>query len=484
MEAIYASCHKLRQAIREKKVSVKEVVKSHFDRIKQVEQKVKAFVTLLESDALRQADEIDKKIAKGEVVGALAGIPIAIKDNICAKGVRTTCSSKILEEFVAPYDAFVINRLRQADAIIIGKTNLDEFAMGSSTENSAFFTTHNPWDLDRVPGGSSGGSAAAVAAGEVCIALGSDTGGSIRQPASLCGIVGYKPTYGIVSRYGLVAFASSLDQIGPMTRCVEDAALLAGVIAGKDENDSTSVAHKIDFSLNGAKINGLKIGVPKEYFGEGLDSEVRKAIEASLKTFQKLGAELVDVSLKISEYGIATYYMVAPSEASSNLARYDGVHYGFRDNATDDIISMMSKTRENGFGAEVKRRIMLGTFALSSGYYDAYYLRALKVRRLIKEDFDKAFEKADVIVGPTSPIPAFKIGDKVSDPMAMYLCDIFTVSTNLAGLPAISIPCSFTKSGLPVGLQIHGRAFDDAKILQVANAFEKEAGLVDKHPKL
>ncbi|MEW6027343.1 MAG: Asp-tRNA(Asn)/Glu-tRNA(Gln) amidotransferase subunit GatA, partial [Planctomycetota bacterium] len=457
----------IRNLIATKKSSALEVVTDLFQHIEQTEPKIKAFLTLTKDSALEQAKKVDEKIKRGGKLGRLAGIPIAIKDNICTDGVKTTCGSKILENFVPPYDAFVIRRIKEEDGIIIGKTNLDEFAMGSSCENSAFFPTHNPHDLVRVSGGSSGGSAAAIASNMAFLAFGSDTGGSIRQPASYCGIVGLKPTYGLVSRYGLVAFASSLDQIGPMARNVSDAALLLQVIAGYDKQDSTSVNVPTPDYLKEIEkdINGLKVGIPNEFFAEGVEKDIKDAV---LKRIKGLGAEMVDISLPNTEYGIATYYIIAPSEASSNLARYDGSIYGYRAEGFKGLKEMLSKTRSEGFGREVKRRIMLGTFALSSGYYDAYYLRALKVRQLIKQDFDLAFEKVDVIVGPTSPIAPFKIGENINDPLKMYLSDVLTVTANLAGIPGISIPCGKGKNNLPIGLQILGKPFDEAAILRVA----------------
>jgi aspartyl-tRNA(Asn)/glutamyl-tRNA(Gln) amidotransferase subunit A len=476
----------LREEIVSKKVRAVDAVERSLKRIDAVDARVKAFLSVSREAALAQARRVDEKVARGEPVGALAGVPIAVKDNICTTDARTTCGSKILENYLPPYDATVVRKLREADAVIVGKTNLDEFAMGSSTENSAFFTTRNPWNLELVPGGSSGGSAAAVAAGMAPLALGSDTGGSIRQPAALTGTVGYKPTYGRVSRYGLVAYGSSLDQIGPFARTVREAALLAQVISGHDAKDSTSVAEAAPDLLSKLErdAKGLRLGVPKEYFGAGLDPEVGASVEAAIAKLVAKGASRVEVSLPLTEFGIAAYYIVAPCEASSNLARYDGVHYGYRAKGYDDLVSLFSKSRKEGFGAEVTRRIILGTFALSSGYYDAYYNRALKVRRKIQEDFNRAFETCDVIVGPTSPTPAFPVGAKASDPLAMYLCDVYTVSTNLAGLPGISIPCGLTKSGLPIGLQVQGRAFDDAGVLRAARVFERELALSLPWPKL
>ncbi len=438
--------------------------------IRERDPKVKAFLHVNEQEALAKAREVDDKRKKGRPLGKLAGVPVAIKDVLCTKGQPTTCGSKILENFVPPYDAHVITRLKEADAVLIGKTNMDEFAMGSSTENSAFQVTRNPWDLERIPGGSSGGSAAAVAACEAPLSIGSDTGGSIRQPASLCGIVGLKPTYGRVSRFGLVAFASSLDQIGPFAHDVRDSALLMEVIAGHDDRDSTSVdrpAPEYTLSLD-QLVKPLTIGVAKEYFGEGLDPEVEKSVREALEVYRKLGATIKEVSLPSSPQAVAVYYVVATAEASSNLARYDGVHYGHRAKEFDSMIHMYSKTRGEGFGKEVKRRIMLGTYALSSGYYDAYYLKALKVRRLIKQDFDRAFAECDVVMGPTSPTPAFKAGEKTDNPLAMYLSDIYTISCNLAGIAGISIPCGFTKAGLPIGLQILAAPFEEEKLLRIA----------------
>jgi aspartyl-tRNA(Asn)/glutamyl-tRNA(Gln) amidotransferase subunit A len=476
----------IRQDILSKKVSATEVAGRFLGRIEAIDPRVRAFLSVGRPAALAQARRVDEKIARGERVGSLAGLPVAVKDNLCTTDAPTTCGSKILESYCPPYDATVVRRLREEDAVIVGKTNLDEFAMGSSTENSAFFTTRNPWNLACVPGGSSGGSAAAVAAGMAPLALGSDTGGSIRQPAALTGTVGFKPTYGRVSRYGLVAYGSSLDQVGPITRSVRDAALLAGVLSGRDPLDSTSVDHPVpDFvSLLEREAQGLRLGVPREYFGAGLDPEVRASVEAAIARLEARGARRVELSLPLTEYGIAAYYIVAPCEASSNLARYDAVRYGNRAQECGDILSLISKSRREGFGAEVTRRIILGTFALSSGYYDAYYNRALKARRRIKEDFDRAFAQCDVIVGPTSPTPAFPIGAKADDPLAMYLCDVYTVSTNLAGLPGISIPCGLTKSGLPIGLQVQGRALDDLTVLQAARAFERELDLSLPWPSL
>ncbi|WP_208342297.1 Asp-tRNA(Asn)/Glu-tRNA(Gln) amidotransferase subunit GatA, partial [Aetokthonos hydrillicola] len=428
--------------------------------------------------ALEQAQAVAAKIAKGEELGILAGIPIGIKDNLCTKGIRTTCASRILENFVPPYESTVTQKLADAGAVMVGKTNLDEFAMGGSTENSAYQPTANPWDLSRVPGGSSGGSAAAVAANECVVAVGSDTGGSIRQPASFCGIVGMKPTYGLVSRYGLVAFASSLDQIGPFSRTVEDAAILLSAIAGYDPKDSTSLKVDIpDYTTTlkpDLKPRGkLRIGVIKETFGEGLDSAVEQAVTKALNQLQNLGAEIHVISTPRFRDGLSSYYIIAPSEASANLARYDGVKYGYRAPEADNLLSMYARTRAQGFGAEVKRRIMIGTYALSAGYYDAYYLKAQKVRTLIKQDFENAFEEVDILVCPTAPTTAFKAGEKITDPLSMYLIDLLTIPVNLAGLPAISIPCGFDNNGLPIGLQLIGKVLREDLLFQVAYAYEQ-----------
>lgn len=474
MEIWKKSLKELSELIKSKELKPSEVVEAFIERKNQVEDKVKAYVTVTDEIAIEDAKKKDEEIFKLEDIPVLFGLPIAIKDNISTKGIKTTCSSRMLENFVPVYDATVVEKLKQNGYIITGKTNLDEFAMGSSTENSAFFTTRNPWSLDRVPGGSSGGSAAAVAAGMVPASLGSDTGGSIRQPAAFCGVVGLKPTYGRVSRYGLVAFASSLDQIGPITRTVEDAALLMNIIAGKDKRDSTSkdiqVPNYLDFL--GKDIKGLKIGIPKEFFPSDLDSDIKQIIMDNAKKLQQEGAILEEISLPYTQYAIETYYIIAPSEASSNLARFDGVRYGYRASTYTDLEEMYSKTRDEGFGPEVKRRIMIGTYVLSSGYYDAYYLKAQKVRTLIYQDFMRAFEKVDVILTPTTPDVAFKVGEKSSDPIQMYLSDIFTVSINLATVPAISVPCGF-KDGLPVGLQIIGKPFDEGTIIKVADRVEK-----------
>lgn len=473
------TAHKLVELIKKGELKPTEAIASVFSRIAEMEPKIKAYITLCEDSAMSSAKKLEEKIARKEPLGALAGVPFAVKDNICTAGIKTTCASKILENYIPPYNAAMVEKILAEDAIIIGKTNMDEFAMGSSCENSAFFPTRNPRDLQRIPGGSSGGSAAAIAADCAVLSVGSDTGGSIRQPAALCGVVGMKPTYGLVSRYGLVAFASSLDQIGPITKDVTDTALLLKVIAGHDNRDSTSAPIAIPDYTAGLKkgVKGLRIGLPKEYFGEGIDKEVSESVMKAVKALASLGAEVMDVTLPHTEYGIPTYYILAPAEASSNLARYDGVRYGYRNKEAEGLSQMYAQTRDEGFGKEVKRRIILGTFVLSSGYYDAYYLKALKVRRLIKQDFDNAFMKVDLIASPTSPVPAFKLGERTEDPLSMYMSDVLTVCCNLAGLPGISIPCGFTKSKLPVGLQLIGRPFEEERILQAAYAYEQnEAG--------
>lgn len=482
MEFYKLTIHELREKLKKREISANELTLEFLKRIEQVDKDVHSFITITKDDSLKQAEDADKKMNAGEDL-PLLGIPLAIKDLICTKGVRTTCGSKILSNYIPPYDATVIKKLKESGAILLGKLNMDEFAMGSSTETSHFGVTKNPWNLEAIPGGSSGGSAAAVAADECAGSLGSDTGGSIRQPAAMCGITGLKPTYGRVSRFGLVAFASSLDQIGPMTKDVADTAILMNVISGRDSLDSTSADVPVpDFTkslINDVK--GLKIGIPKEYFVEGMDEEVEKSVRDAIELFKKLGAEIKEISLPHTDYAISTYYVIAPAEASSNLARYDGVKYGYRTNTSKNLIGMYKKTREEGFGAEVKRRIMLGTYALSSGYYDAYYLKAQKVRTLIKRDFDEAFKICDCLVTPTAPTPAFKIGEKFDDPIQMYLSDIFTISINLAGVPAISIPCGFGK-GLPIGLQIIGRHFDEEAIIRAAYTFEQNTDYHKKKP--
>ncbi len=466
--------HEAHRLLKTKQLSSVELTKACLERIRRVEPKVHALVTTTDELALKQAQKADELIAAGDA-NPLTGIPVLIKDNICTKGIPTTCSSKMLEKFVPPYDATVVERLNNCGAVVLGKTNMDEFAMGSSTENSALFATHNPWDLSRVPGGSSGGSAAAVAAGETIYALGSDTGGSIRQPAGFCSVTGLKPTYSRVSRYGLVAFASSLDQIGPLTQDVTDCALVLNAIADYDSRDSTSVPYPTpDYTqcLN-IDLNGLRIGVPKEYFVEGMQTEVETAIRTAINKLEELGARVEwEVSLPHTSYALAVYYIIAPSEASANLARYDGVKYGFSYQDADSMWDAMEKTRQYGFGAEVKRRIMLGTYALSAGYYDAYYLKAQKVRTLIRQEFDQAFEKFDALVTPTSPTVPFKIGEKVDDPLQMYLSDVCTLPINIAGLPAISIPAGFA-DGLPIGMQIIGKPFAEETILKIAYAYQQ-----------
>ncbi|WP_040205376.1 Asp-tRNA(Asn)/Glu-tRNA(Gln) amidotransferase subunit GatA [Neobacillus jeddahensis] len=475
----------LHELLHKKEVTVTDLVEESYKRISEVEDKVQAFLTLDEERARQLAKAQDGKIGTDQSKGLLFGMPIGVKDNIVTKGLRTTCASKILENFDPIYDAAVVQKLQQAETVTIGKLNMDEFAMGSSTENSHYQRTRNPWRLDRVPGGSSGGSAAAVAAGEVLFSLGSDTGGSIRQPASFCGVVGMKPTYGRVSRFGLVAFASSLDQIGPITRTVEDNAYLLQAISGLDPMDSTSANVDVPnfaSSLTG-DIKGLKIAVPKEYLGEGVNESVRQSVLAALKVLEGLGAEWEEVSLPHSKYALATYYLLSSSEASANLARFDGVRYGYRANDAESLLELYKKTRAEGFGDEVKRRIMLGTFALSSGYYDAYYKKAQQVRTLIKKDFEDVFANYDVIVGPTTPTAAFKVGENIDDPLTMYANDILTIPVNLAGVPGISVPCGFD-AGLPLGLQIIGKHFDEATIYRVAHAFEQATDYHKQKPEL
>ncbi|MCM3444513.1 Asp-tRNA(Asn)/Glu-tRNA(Gln) amidotransferase subunit GatA [Metabacillus halosaccharovorans] len=464
----------LKELLHKKEITVSDLVDESYQRIQAVDDKVGAFLALNEENARSYAKELDEALDSRNEFGLLFGMPIGVKDNIVTKGLRTTCASKILENFDPIYDATVVKHLQNAEAVTIGKLNMDEFAMGSSTENSGYKPTRNPWNLETVPGGSSGGSAAAVAAGEVPFSLGSDTGGSIRQPASFCGVVGLKPTYGRVSRFGLVAFASSLDQIGPITRTVEDNAFLLQAISGVDEMDSTSANVEVpDFlsSLTG-DVKGLKIAVPKEYLGEGVNEEVKQSVLDSLKVLEGLGATWEEVSLPHSKYALATYYLLSSSEASANLSRFDGVRYGYRSDNAENLLELYKQSRAEGFGNEVKRRIMLGTFALSSGYYDAYYKKAQKVRTLIKKDFEDVFEKYDVIIGPTTPTPAFKIGENVKDPLTMYANDILTIPVNLAGVPGISVPCGLS-NGLPLGLQIIGKHFDESTIYRVAHAFEQ-----------
>ena len=475
--------HELKEKLANKELTVTDITKAYVDRINEKEPEVKAFVNTLTEEALAKSKEIEEKINKGEITSEYAGIPIGIKDNMCTKGVKTTCSSKMLENFVAPYDATAVEKLNEENLINLGKLNMDEFAMGASTEYSTFKKTANPWDLNRVPGGSSGGSAAAVAAGLVPWALGSDTGGSIRQPASFCGVVGLKPTYGLVSRYGLVAFASSLDQIGPITKDVEDAAILLNMIAGHDEKDTTSIKiEKKDYTKALKNdVKGLRIGIPKEYYGEGINSEVKEALEKAIEEYKAMGATVEEFSLPIAEYALATYYIIACAEASSNLGRFDGIRYGYRTENFENLRDIFINSRTEGFGAEVKRRIILGTYVLSSGYYDAYYKKAQQVRTLVKNEFDKAFEKYDVLITPTSPTTAFNIGQRSNNPLEMYLADICTVSVNIAGLPGISIPCSVNSEGMPIGMQIIGKHFDEETILNAAYTYEQHTNFRDKY---
>lgn len=479
MDLTALTTSEIRDHLTRRTISAEELVRAHLTRIEQKDKETRAFLTLCPDRALEQAKKIDQHVAAGELLPPLAGVPVAVKDVILTRGIRTTCASKILANYLAPYDATAVERLEAAGALVLGKTNCDEFAMGSSTENSGFFTTHNPHDLTRVPGGSSGGSAAAVAANLATAALGSDTGGSIRQPAALCGTVGMMGTYGRVSRFGLVAFASSLDHIGPFGRSVRDVALVLKIIAGRDPKDSTSADVPVpDYAAAlDRDVRGLKVGVPSEYF-KGLNPQIGDNIHKGIDLLAKLGCSIVPISLPHTDYAIACYYIICTAEASSNLARYDGVRYGFRSPEYDDLRDMYKKTRDRGFGAEVKRRIMLGTYVLSSGYYDAYYLKAQKVRTLIARDFVEAFDDVDVIVTPTSPIPAFKLGERMDDPLQMYLADIYTVTASLAGIPGISVPCGKTKDEphLPVGMQIFAKHFDEARLLQAAHAFEKAGG--------
>ncbi len=479
--------HELHGLLKKREITSREITGSVFERISEVDTRVHAYLCLTGEKAFAQADRADQLIRDGSSdVSPLTGIPIAIKDLICTKGVRTTCASHILHNFTSPYNATVIDRLERAGYVHPGMTNMDEFAMGSSTENSSYQVTRNPWDTGRVPGGSSGGSTAAVAADECIAALGSDTGGSIRQPAALCGVVGLKPTYGRVSRYGLIAFASSLDQIGPITKDVTDCAILLKAISGHDPKDSTSVGLPVpDYTkVLGRDIKGLRLGIPREYFISGIDPSVESCVKEAVRALEGLGARTVEISLPHTEYAIAAYYIIATAEASSNLARYDGVKYGYRTKDADDLIGMYMKTRDEGFGPEVKRRIMLGTYVLSAGYYDAYYRKAQQVRTLIKGDFERAFQEVDAIVTPTSPTPAFRVGERTADPLQMYLSDIFTISVNLAGIPGLSIPCGFTGDGLPVGLQILGRDFDEERILQIAYAYEQATEWRKRRPEI
>lgn len=483
MELQNLTVHELQEKLAKKEISSKQIVESYIKQINEKEPDVKAFVTLTKEEALKKAEQVDEKIQKGEISSSLAGIPIGIKDNICTKGVRTTCSSKMLENFVSPYDATVIEKLNEANIMSLGKLNMDEFAMGASTEYSYFKKTSNPWDLKKVPGGSSGGSAAAVASNMVPWALGSDTGGSIRQPASFCGIVGLKPTYGLVSRYGLVAFASSLDQIGPLTKDVTDSAILLNLIAGHDRRDSTSMnIEKKDYTKSLVRdVKGLKIGLPKEYFGEGINSEVKDAVMAVAKKYEEMGATIEECSMSVTDYALATYYIIACAEASSNLGRFDGIRYGYRTENFKNLKDIYRNSRSEGFGKEVKRRIILGTYVLSSGYYDAYYKKALKVRQVVRQEFNKLFEKYDVLLTPTSPTVAFDIGTRSNNPLEMYLADICTVSINIGGVPAISVPCGVDKQGMPIGFQLIGKHFDEETLLRTAYTYEQEEKFREKY---
>jgi aspartyl-tRNA(Asn)/glutamyl-tRNA(Gln) amidotransferase subunit A len=486
MPLIDQTAHELLALLSSGEITAEHLAGEFLAAIRARDGQVRAFLHADEQAALEQARAVDHRRRRGEPLGALAGLPVALKDVLCVRGQPTTCGSRMLQNYRPPYDAHVVTQLRQTDAVLLGKTNLDEFAMGSSTENSAFQVTRNPWDLERTPGGSSGGSAAAVASCQAPLALGTDTGGSIRQPASLCGVVGCKPTYGRVSRFGLAAYASSLDQVGPFAHDVADAALLLEVIAGHDRRDSTSVDRPVPPYARTVNepVRPLIIGVAREYFGGGLDAEVEQAVRAALQVCAGQGATLKEVSLPHSPYAVAAYYLVATAEASSNLARYDGVHFGHRAAAFDNLVHMVSRSRSEGFGAEVKRRIMLGTYALSKGYKDAYYLKALRVRRLIKEDFDRAFAECDVVAGPTSPTVAFKVGERTQDPLAMYLSDIYTISCNLAGLPGVSVPCGFSRDNLPVGLQLLAPPFEEEKLLRVARMHERATDWHRRRPPL
>ena len=483
MDITELTVHELQKKLKNKELTSYDITKAYADRINEKEKDVQAFVTTLTDEALEQAKKIDEERKSGEAKGEFAGIPIGIKDNICTKGVKTTCSSKMLENFVSPYDATVVEKLNDEKMINLGKLNMDEFAMGGSTEYSYFKKTRNPWDLNKVPGGSSGGSAAAVASRMVPWALGSDTGGSIRQPSSFCGVVGLKPTYGLVSRYGLVAFASSLDQIGPITKDVYDSAMLLNIITGHDERDTTSSnQEKIDYTkCLKNDVKGLKIGVPKEFFGEGINEEVKESLEKAIETYKELGAEVEEFSLDIAKYSLATYYIIACAEASSNLGRFDGIRYGYRAKEFKDLKDLYRKSRSEGFGPEVKRRIILGTYVLSSGYYDAYYKKAQQVRTLVMNEFNKAFEKYDVLLTPTSPTVAFDIGSKSNNPLEMYLADICTVSVNIGGLPGISIPCGVDKSNMPIGMQLIGNKFQEGTILNAAYTFEQKTKFRENH---
>lgn len=483
MELYEYTVHELMDKLQKKEITITEITKAYANRINEKEKDVEAFVTILTDEAIAKSQEVEKKVQSGEINSKFAGIPIGIKDNLCTKGVKTTCSSKMLENFVAPYDATVIENLNAEGLINLGKLNMDEFAMGASTEYSAFKKTKNPWNLNTVPGGSSGGSAAAVAANLVPWALGSDTGGSIRQPASFCGVVGLKPTYGLVSRYGLVAFASSLDQIGPITKDVKDSAMLLNLIAGHDERDTTSINRpKVDYTkCLKNDVKGLKIGVPKEFFGEGINPEVKDKLHEAIEKYKELGAIVEECSLDIAEYALATYYIIACAEASSNLGRFDGIRYGYRTQNFKNLKDIYKNSRSEGFGSEVKRRIILGTYVLSSGYYDAYYKKALEVRTLVKQEFDKMFEKYDVLLTPTSPTVAFEIGTRSNNPLEMYLADICTVSLNIAGLPGISVPCGVDSKGMPIGMQLIGDKFQEKTILNAAYTYEQATNFREKN---
>jgi aspartyl-tRNA(Asn)/glutamyl-tRNA(Gln) amidotransferase subunit A len=485
MDLCRLTIHEAHELLTKGKITSVELTSAVFDRIEEVEDRVGAYITLVRERAMADAARADEMIRRAEG-STLTGIPLAIKDVICTEGIRTTCGSKMLENFVPPYSSPIVDKLGELNAVIVGKTNMDEFAMGSSTEHSAFKLTRNPWDTRRIPGGSSGGSAAAVAADECIGAIGTDTGGSIRQPSSHCGVVGIKPTYGRVSRFGLVAFASSLDQIGPVTKDVTDSAMLMNAICGYDPNDSTSVPRDVPDYTEALQtgLEGLVVGIPDEYFAEGLNDEVAQAVDNAVKVIEKLGATRKSVSLPHTEYAVAVYYLIAPAEASSNLARYDGVRYGFRDGGADELIQMYRDTRSKGFGPEVQRRIIIGTYALSAGYYDAYYRKASQVRTLIMQDFRQAFETCDVLLAPVAPTPAFELGEKLEDPLAMYLSDIFTLPPSLAGIAGMSVPCGFSSEGLPIGLQILGKHFDEEKLIHVAYNFEQATDVHMKKPKL
>lgn len=472
------TAHELSDMLRSRKLGVVELTQAYLNRIDEIESKVGSYITVSRDEALKQAGKLQAEFDRGAELPPLAGIPAAVKDNMCTEGIPTTCASKILKDFIPPYNATVVEKLAEQKTVLLGKLNMDEFAMGGSTENSYFKQTRNPWNTERVPGGSSGGAAAAVAGGEAVFALGSDTGGSIRQPAAFCGVVGLKPTYGAISRYGLVAFASSLDQIGPLARDVTDCALVLNAIAGHDSMDSTSapVEHPDYTKALVNDVKGMKIGIPKEYISEGINNEVKKAVLDAAEVFSKLGASCEECSLPVTEYAIPAYYLVSSAEASSNLARYDGIKYGYRAEKYTDLLDLYKQTRSEGFGPEVKRRIMLGTYALSSGYYDAYYKKALQVRTLIRKGFDKAFSKFDLVLGPTAPTTAYKIGEKADDPLAMYLGDIYTVSVNIAGLPGLVLPCGFDTEGMPIGLQLIGKPFDESLLLQAGFTFEQNTG--------